>query len=71
MNVNENLVTFIYRIELLIIFRNSSKQLIVNIKPTITVSLRIQSECGKIRTRKTLNKNTFHTVLNKSISKFA
>ena len=47
MNVNENLVTFIYRIELLIIFTNSSKQLIVNIKPTITVSLRIQSNAGK------------------------
>ena len=71
MNVNENLVTFIYRIELLIIFTNSSKQLIVNIKPTITVSLRIQSECEKIRTRKTLNKNTFHAVSNKSINKSA
>ena len=27
------------------------------------VSLRIQSECGKIRTRKTLNTDTFHAVL--------
>ena len=28
-----------------------------------SVSLRIQSECGKIRTRKTLNRETFHAVL--------
>ena len=28
-----------------------------------SVSLRIQSECGKIRTRKTLNTETFHAVL--------
>ena len=27
------------------------------------VSLRIQSKCGKIRTRKTLNTNTFYAVL--------
>ena len=26
--------------------------------------VRIQSECGKIRTRKTPNTDTFHTVLN-------
>ena len=28
-----------------------------------SVSLRIQSKCGKIRTRKTANADTFHTVL--------
>ena len=27
------------------------------------VNLRIQSECAKIRTRKTLNTDTFHTVI--------
>ena len=37
MGLKENLVTFIAEgiIELLIIFKNSSKQLIVDIKPTI------------------------------------
>ena len=37
MGIKENLVTFIAEgiIELLIIFKNSSKQLIVDIKPTI------------------------------------
>ena len=28
-----------------------------------SVSLRIQSECGKMRTRKTSNKDTFHAVM--------
>ena len=30
---------------------------------TYGVNLRIQSECGKIQTRKTPNKNAFHAVL--------
>ena len=33
------------------------------------VSLRIQSEYGKIQTRKTLNTDTFHAVFNKEMSK--
>ena len=28
------------------------------------VSLRIQSQCGKMQTRKTPNRNTFHAVFN-------
>ena len=32
--------------------------------PGYSVSLRIQSECGKIRTRKTSNTDTFHAVCN-------
>ena len=31
-------------------------------KSTVSVSLRIQSECGKIQTIKTPNMNTFHAV---------
>ena len=33
------------------------------------VSLRIQSECGKMRTRKSRNTDTFHKVNNFSIAK--
>ena len=34
-----------------------------------SVSLRIQSECGKLRTRKTLNTDTFHAVGMKVVNK--
>ena len=34
------------------------------------VSLRIQSECGKIRTRKTTNTDTFHAVYVLEISEY-
>ena len=34
------------------------------------ISLRIQSECGKIRTRKTPNTESFHAVLEISLEKF-
>ena len=35
-----------------------------------SVSLRIQSECGKIRTRKTTNMDTFHVVWNTCLATF-
>ena len=36
-----------------------------------SVSLHIQYECGKIRTRKTPNKNTLHAVLHSSLSYYS
>ena len=43
------------------------KDISLYFKLTCTVSFRIQSECGKIRTRKTPNTDTFHAVYSRSI----
>ena len=44
------------------------KDISLYFKLTCIVSLRIQSECGKIRTRKTPNTDTFHAVINETNS---